>query len=180
MGRKLHRHLFGESPTTQVRGAGRRVRPPRPAAGNDRPATAMTRLSRAPHRIPGPCRRLPPGRSSPQISFVTPPEAHAMPVDTADELTRILAEHQEAVAAARRAAAQRVHDDENTRHDCEAPLRDVALPLLREWSRRLAVEGYPTAIDDLLGCRPPALVFRLAPRGGPESSLTLACEPGPA
>lgn len=103
-----------------------------------------------------------------------------MPVDTADELTRILAQHHEAVEAARRAAAQRAHDDEHTRHDCETPLRDIALPVLREWSKRLAVEGYPANIDDLLGCRPPALVFRLAPRGGPESSLTLACESGPA
>jgi hypothetical protein len=103
-----------------------------------------------------------------------------MPVDTMDELTRILAQHHEAVEAARRAALQRADVDEHTRHDCEAPLRDVALPLFREWSKRLAVEGYPAHIDDLLGCRPPALVFRLAPRGGPESFLTLACEPGPA
>jgi hypothetical protein len=98
----------------------------------------------------------------------------------ADALTRILTSHREAVAAARLAAVRRAHDDEHTRHDCEAPLRDVALPLLKDWSRRLAVEGYPTSIDDLLGCRPPALVFRLAPRGGPESFLTLGCEPGPA
>jgi len=31
-----------------------------------------------------------------------------------------------------------------------------------------------------LDCRPSSLVFRLTPRGAPESSLTLACEPGPA
>jgi len=97
-----------------------------------------------------------------------------------DTLTHILTSHREAVAAARLAAARRAHDDEHTSHDCETPLRDVALPLLKDWSRRLAVEGYPTSIEDLLGCRPPALIIRLVPRGGPESSLTLACEPGPA
>jgi hypothetical protein len=103
-----------------------------------------------------------------------------MLVDNDDQLTRILAKHREDVAAARIAAEQRARSAENARHDCEAPLRGVALPVLREWSKRLAVEGYPTSIDDRLGCRPPSLVFRLAPRGGPESSLTLACETGPS
>ncbi len=60
------------------------------------------------------------------------------------------------------------------------PLREVALPLLREWSKRLSVEGYPTRVEDRLGCRPPTLVFRLAPRGAPESFLTLASETGPS
>ena len=54
------------------------------------------------------------------------------------------------------------------------------LPLLREWSKRLSAEGYPTSVEDRLGCRPASLVFRLAPHKGPESSLTLACEAGPA
>jgi hypothetical protein len=103
-----------------------------------------------------------------------------MSADHGDELTRIIAKHRENVAAARAAAERRARNDEHVRHDCEAPLRDVALPLLREWSKRLAVEGYPTSVEDRLGCRPPCLVFRLAPGGGPESSLTLACEPGPA
>jgi len=103
-----------------------------------------------------------------------------MSTDIADQLTRIIAKHREDVAAAKVAAEQRARNDENTRHDCEAPLRAAALPLLREWSKRLGVEGYPTSVEDRLGCRPPSLVFRLAPRGGPESSLTLACEPGPA
>jgi hypothetical protein len=97
-----------------------------------------------------------------------------------DELTRILAKHREDVAAARVAAEQRARLDENVRHDCVAPLRGVALPVLRDWSQRLSVEGYPTSVEDRLGCRPPSLVFRLAPRGAPESSLTLTCEPGPA
>lgn len=103
-----------------------------------------------------------------------------MSADNGDELTRILAEHREHVAAARVAAEQRARQDETTRHDCEAPLRGVALPLLRDWSKRLSVEGYPTSVEDRLGCRPPSLVFRLAPHKGPESSLTLACEAGPA
>jgi hypothetical protein len=103
-----------------------------------------------------------------------------MLVDSDDQLTRILAKHREDVAAARAAAEQRARSAETARHDCEAPLRGVALPVLREWSKRLAVEGYPASIDDRLGCRPPSLVFRLAPRGGPESSLTLACEAGPS
>ena len=102
-----------------------------------------------------------------------------MSVYTEDLLTQILTRHREDVAAARLAAQQRVHDDEDARHDCEAPLRDVALPVLREWSKRLAVEGYPTSVEDLLGCRPPSLVFRLTARGSRESSLTLACESGP-
>jgi hypothetical protein len=84
------------------------------------------------------------------------------------------------VAAARVAAEQRARNDANARHDCEAPLRGVALPLLRAWSTRLSTEGYPTSVEDLLGCRPPSLVFRLAPHRSPESSLTLACEAGPA
>jgi hypothetical protein len=107
-------------------------------------------------------------------------EVHDMSADNGDELTRILAKHREDVAAARAAAERRARNDENARHDCGAPLRGVALPLLREWSKRLSAEGYPTSVEDLLGCRPPSLVFRLAPHKGPESSLTLACEVGPA
>ncbi len=103
-----------------------------------------------------------------------------MSADNSEELTRILDTHREHVAAARMAAEQRARHDEHTRHDCEAPLRGVALPVLRDWSKRLSGEGYPTSVEDRLGCRPPGLVFRLAPRGGPESSLTLACEAGPA
>jgi hypothetical protein len=107
-------------------------------------------------------------------------EVHDMSADAGDQLTRIIAKHREHVAAAKAAAEQRARSAEDVRHDCEAPLRGVALPVLREWSKRLAVEGYPTSVEDQLGCRPPSLVFRLAPRGAPESSLTLACEPGPA
>jgi hypothetical protein len=103
-----------------------------------------------------------------------------MSIDNGDELTRILAKHKEDVAAAKAAAEQRARNDENARHDCEAPLRRVALPLFRDWSKRLMVEGYPTSVEDRLGCRPPSLVFRLAPHRGPESSLTVACEAGPA
>jgi hypothetical protein len=103
-----------------------------------------------------------------------------MSADNGDELTRIIAKHREHVAAAKLAAEQRARNDENARHDFEAPLRGVALPLLRDWSNRLSAEGYPASVEDRLGCRPPALVFRLAPRRAPESSLTLACEPGPA
>jgi hypothetical protein len=104
-----------------------------------------------------------------------------MLTDNADQLTRIIAKHREDVAAAKTAAEQRARNDLNARHDCEAPLRGVALPLLREWSKRLSVEGYPTSVEDRLGCRPASLVFRLAPHGGMESSsLTLACEAGPA
>jgi hypothetical protein len=102
-----------------------------------------------------------------------------MSADNGDELTRIIAKHREDVAAAKVAAEQRARNDENARHACEAPLRALALPVLRDWSKRLAVEGYPTNVEDRLGCRPSTLVFRLAPRGGTESSLTLACEPGP-
>ena len=119
-------------------------------------------------------RKLP--HASPQPSIEVPD----MPADTGDELTRIIATHREHVASARAAAEQRARNDEHARHDCEAPLRGVALPLFRDWSKRLLVEGYPTSIEDRLGCRPPSLVFRLAPRGGPESALTLACEAGPA
>jgi hypothetical protein len=107
-------------------------------------------------------------------------EVHDMSTDNGDELTRIVAKHREDVAAARAAAEQRARNDENARHGCDAPLRGVALPLLREWSKRLSAEGYPTSVEDRLGCRPASLVFRLAPHKGPESSLTLACEAGPA
>jgi hypothetical protein len=103
-----------------------------------------------------------------------------MSADNGDELTSIIAKHREDVAAARAAAEQRARNDENARHGCDAPLRGVALPLLREWSKRLSAEGYPTSVEDRLGCRPASLVFRLAPHKGPESSLTLACEAGPA
>ena len=103
-----------------------------------------------------------------------------MSTGNGDELTRIIAQHREEVAAARAAAEQRARNDENARHGCDAPLRGVALPLLREWSKRLSAEGYPTSVEDRLGCRPASLVFRLAPHKGPESSLTLACEAGPA
>jgi hypothetical protein len=102
-----------------------------------------------------------------------------MSADNGDELTRILAKHREHVAAARVAAEQRARNDENARHDCEAPLRGVASPLLRDWAKRLSAEGYPTTVEDRLGCRPPSLVFRLASHKGPESSLTLVCEAGP-
>jgi hypothetical protein len=107
-------------------------------------------------------------------------EVPDMSADNGDELTRILATHREQVAAAQVAAQQRSRNAEHARHDCEAPLRRVAFPPLREWSARLATEGYPTTIEDRLGCLPPSLVFRLAPHGGPASSLTLACEAGPA
>ena len=103
-----------------------------------------------------------------------------MSADNGDELTRIIAKHREDVAAAKAAAEQRARNDENARHGCDAPLRGVAMPLLREWSKRLSAEGYPTSVEDRLGCRPASLVFRLAPHKGPESSLTLACEEGPA
>ena len=103
-----------------------------------------------------------------------------MLANAGDELTRIIAKHREDVAAAKVAAERRARNDENVRHECETPLRGVALPLLRDWSKRLLVEGYPAIVEDRLGCRPPSLVFRLAPRGAPESTLTLACEPGPA
>ena len=103
-----------------------------------------------------------------------------MSVTTEDELSRIIAKHRQDVAAAKLAAEQLARTDEHSRHDCEAPIRNIALPLLRDWSARLAVEGYPTSIEDRLTCRPPALVFRFTPRGNPESTLTLACEAGPA
>jgi hypothetical protein len=54
------------------------------------------------------------------------------------------------------------------------------LPLLHQWAKRLSAEGYPTSVEDRVGCRPSCLVFRLAPHKGRESSLTLACEGGPA
>jgi hypothetical protein len=103
-----------------------------------------------------------------------------MSADNGDELTQILATHREQVEAARVAAQQRARNADSARHDCEAPLRRVAVPLLREWSLRLGTEGYPASVEDRLGCRPPSLVFRLAPHGTPPSSLTLACETGPA
>jgi hypothetical protein len=107
-------------------------------------------------------------------------EVHDMSADNGDELTRILATHKEHVAAAREAAQQRAHNAESARHDCEAPLRRIAFPLLREWSVRLGTEGYPASVEDRLGCLPPSLVFRLAPHRAPASSLTLVCEAGPA
>ena len=102
-----------------------------------------------------------------------------MSADNGDQLARILAKHREDVAAAKVAAEQRARNDETARHDCEAPLRGLATPLFRDWAKRLSAEGYPTNVEDRLGCRPPSLVFRLAPHKGPESSLTLVCEPGP-
>jgi hypothetical protein len=107
-------------------------------------------------------------------------EVQDMSTDNGDQLTRIITTHREHVAAARMAAQQRARNDENVRHDCEAPLRRVAIPPLREWSARLGTEGYPASVEDRLGCRPPSVVFRLQPHGSPASSLTLACEPGPA
>jgi hypothetical protein len=101
-------------------------------------------------------------------------------VDVGDQLTRIIAKHRIDVAAAKVAAEQRARNDESVRHDCEAPLRALALPLLRDWAKRLLVEGYPANVEDRLGCRPSSLVFRLTPRGAPESSLTLVGAPGPA
>jgi hypothetical protein len=97
---------------------------------------------------------------------------------TQDDLGLILAKHHEAVESAKRAAAERARQDEDIRHECAAPLRKLALPLFGEWSSRLAVEGYPANIEDRLGCRPPNLVFRLAPHGGPDSTLMLLCRPG--
>jgi hypothetical protein len=102
-----------------------------------------------------------------------------MTVTTVDELTRIIQKHREDVAAAKLAAEQRARDDEHTRHACEIPIRSIALPVFREWSERLAVEGYPSSVEDRLGCRPPTLVFHFAPRGCPESTLMLVCESGP-
>jgi hypothetical protein len=103
-----------------------------------------------------------------------------MPVTTEDELARIIAKHRQDVASAKLAAEQRARDDEHSRHACEAPIRNIALPVFREWSERLAVEGYPTRVEDRLACRPPTLVFHFAPRGSPESALMLVCESGPA
>ena len=56
-----------------------------------------------------------------------------MTVSTQDELTRIIQKHRQDVAAAKLAAEQRAREDEHTRHDCEEPVRAVAIPLLREW-----------------------------------------------
>ena len=103
-----------------------------------------------------------------------------MLTEIGDELARIIAKHREDVAVAKAAAEQRARNDENARHGCDAPLRGIAMPVLREWSKRLSAEGYPTSVEDRLGCRPASLVFRLAPHKGPESTLTLACEAGPA
>jgi hypothetical protein len=101
-----------------------------------------------------------------------------MPYETTDELGRILERHKEKAAAARAAAELQARDEDTVRHDCGPRLRDVALPVRREWSKRLAVEGFPTSVDDRLGCRPPCLVFRLTPSRGPESALKLACMTG--
>jgi hypothetical protein len=98
--------------------------------------------------------------------------------ETVDDLTRILEHHRERATAARAAAQERARGYEDARHECGVRLRSVALPLFRDWSKRLSVEGYPTSVDDRIGCQPPSLVFRLAPHGGPESSLVLACEIG--
>jgi hypothetical protein len=97
---------------------------------------------------------------------------------TADELALILAKHHEDVESAKRAAAERARQDEDIRHECAAPLRKLALPLFGEWSARLGVEGYPANIEDRLSCRPPNLEFRLAPHGGPDSTMMLLCRPG--
>jgi hypothetical protein len=99
-----------------------------------------------------------------------------MPNEITDDLNRILERHRERAAAARSAAEQRARGYVEARHDCADRVRAVALPLFGEWSKRLGVEGYPTTIDDRMGCLPPSLIFRLAPHGGPESSLALACQ----
>ena len=101
-----------------------------------------------------------------------------MPDQTVDDLDRILERHREMAAAARAEAAQLARGYADARHDCADRLRGVALPLMRDWSKRLSVEGYPTHIEDRIGCHPPSLIFRLAPHGGPESSLALQCEIG--
>jgi hypothetical protein len=95
-----------------------------------------------------------------------------------DDLNRILDRHRERAAIARAAAEERARGYNDARHECGVRLRGVALPLLRDWSKRLSVEGYPTSVDDRIGCHPPSLILRLAPHGGPESSLALACEIG--
>jgi hypothetical protein len=101
-----------------------------------------------------------------------------MPDQTVDDLDRILERHRKMAAAARAEAAQLARGYADARHDCADRLRGVALPLMRDWSKRLSVEGYPTHIEDRIGCHPPSLIFRLAPHGGPESSLALQCEIG--
>ena len=101
-----------------------------------------------------------------------------MPDETIDDLDRILERHREMATAARVEAEQRARGYADARHDCAGRLRGVALPLMRDWSKRLSVEGYPTSVEDRIGCHPPSLVFRLAPHGGPESSMALACEIG--
>jgi hypothetical protein len=95
---------------------------------------------------------------------------------TLDDLDRILERHKDKLAAARAAALLKARTDADALHDCGPRLRAIAMPLLHDWSKRISVEGYPVTVDDRLGCRPPRLIFRLAPRGSPESSLTLACE----
>ena len=101
-----------------------------------------------------------------------------MPNDTMmDDLERILEQHKEKATAARAAALLKARTDADALHDCGPRLRAIAMTLLHDWSKRISVEGYPTTVDDRLGCRPPRLIFRLAPRGGPESTMTLACEP---
>jgi hypothetical protein len=97
---------------------------------------------------------------------------------TDDQLSLILSKHHEAVESAKRAAAERARQDEDIRHECADPLRKLAVPLFRDWSARLGVEGYPANIEDRLGCRPPSLSFRLAPHGGPDSTMMLLCRPG--
>ena len=92
-----------------------------------------------------------------------------------DSLSLILEQHRVKAAAAHAEAEQRARDDVQAQHECGPRVREFATPILREWSKRLSVEGYPTTIDDRLGCRPPVLILRLAPRGGPESSLCLGC-----
>ena len=63
-----------------------------------------------------------------------------MSADNGDELARIIAKHREDVAVAKAAAEQRARNDENARHGCDAPLRGIAMPVLREWSKRLSAE----------------------------------------
>jgi len=98
--------------------------------------------------------------------------------ETRDDLARILERHREKLAAVRAAAEEKAHGYADARTYCGDQLRAVAMPLLREWSKRLSVEGYPTSVEDRLGCHPPSLVLRLAPHGAPESSLALACQAG--
>ena len=98
--------------------------------------------------------------------------------DNGEVLTQIIATHREHVAAAKAAAEERARHDEDARHDCEAPLREVALPVLREWSKRLSVEGYPTSVEDRLGCRPPAWCFGLRHAEAPNPHSNSCPRPG--